>query len=84
MSETLEALMRDYKANFSQEVRDLAETFCGSTTRLSVAGEPEPRQLTADFLRQARAHGIDREVLSQAVALYSRIEALAEARARGG
>ncbi|RZL91391.1 MAG: hypothetical protein EOP76_13750 [Variovorax sp.] len=76
--------MSDYRANYSQEVRDLAETFCGSTTRLSVQGETAPRPLTAEFLRQADAHGIDGEVLARAVAHYTRIEALAEERARRG
>ena len=84
MPETLEALMQDYKRNYSQEVRDLAETFCGSTTRLSVGAEREPRQLTEEFRRKAHAHGIQVEVLSQAVAHYSQIEELAEARARQG
>jgi hypothetical protein len=84
MAETLEVLMRDYRSNYSQEVRDLAETLCGSTTRLSTAGEQRPRAPTAELHRQAHLHGIDVEVLSRAVAHYSEIEALAEARARHG
>lgn len=71
--------MQDYQSTYSQEVRDLAETFCSSTTRLSAGEAREPRALPADIREEALAHSIDIGVLSQAIAAYSQIEALAEA-----
>ncbi|RYH50419.1 MAG: hypothetical protein EON54_15575 [Alcaligenaceae bacterium] len=79
MTETLDSLMRAYKETFAQEVRDLAETFCGATTRLGSATRIEARPLTPAITAAARARGISVETLAQAVEQYVRIEALAEA-----
>lgn len=78
MEPTLEELLRAYKTDFPQEVRDLAETFCNATTRLANAPANAPRALTDEMRHRAAAHGIRDEDLAAAVAQYTRIEALAE------
>ncbi|RYE74978.1 MAG: hypothetical protein EOO80_16105 [Oxalobacteraceae bacterium] len=78
-SKTLEQLMADYAAGYSQEVRDLAETLCASTTRLAVHGEAV-RPSLHDVRRTALERGIDEAELVRAVNDYAQIETAAEAR----
>lgn len=76
---TLEQMMADYAARYSQEVRDLAETLCASTTRLAVQGEAM-RPSLPDVRRTALERNIDEAELAGAVHDYAQIETAAEAR----
>ncbi len=82
MQETLEDLLTTYQTEFPQQVRDLAETFSVSTTRVVQAPRDAPPRLTNEFRLRAKEHGISEEDLAAAIAMYSRIEALAEANHR--
>ena len=84
MTSPLESLMFDYRSTFAQEVRDLAETFCGATTRLGNRQNIESRPLTPAIREAARSRGIAAEELARAVDQYTRIEALAEEAYRRG
>ncbi|WP_371435072.1 hypothetical protein [Polaromonas sp.] len=78
MQENISDLLRSYHADFSQQVRELAETFCFHTTRLGQAPPEAPHELTEEFRFRAKAHGVSEPDLKAAVARYVRIEALAE------
>ena len=85
MELTLAEQFDAYRAKYSEQVRDLAETFCANTTRLSVGAEAV--QVSPEDVRlMARRHEVDYDTLSAAVADYAAFELRAEAehRRRGG
>lgn len=79
---TLEQRMSAYLADYPQDVRDLAETFCSATTRLKGQQGRTTPELSADIRSTAMARGIPVDVLRSAVDAFSRIEAEAEAQHR--
>ena len=82
MDTSFQELLSSYVARYPQEVRDLAETFCASTTRLSHHMVTQPMALTADVKAQALQRGLSVELLADAVADYSAIETRAESMQR--
>ena|ERR1700712_799702 len=82
---SIERLLEDYAARYSQQVRDLAETFSAATTRLGNARGDPSAALADDVRASARKHGVDPESLLAAVADYAVIESRSEAlhRSRG-
>lgn len=78
MEPTFEAMLASYVERYPQEVRDLAETFCATTTRLGHHMATQPLALTADARAQALSRGVDVDLLAGAVADYSIIEMRAE------
>lgn len=83
MDTSFQDLLSSYVARYPQEVRDLAETFCASTTRLSHhAATPQPTTLTADARARALERGVNVELLASAIADYSAIEMRAESMQR--
>ena len=81
MDTSFQELLSAYVARYPQEVRDLAETFCASTTRLG-HHMVTPMALTADVKAQALQRGLSVELLAGAVADYSAIEMRAESMQR--
>lgn len=85
MKHTAAEQFRLFQEKYSQQVRDLAETCCASTTRLSTGARTG--QVSLDELRAlALRHGVDLDALTAAVADYAAFETQAEAehRLRGG
>ena len=78
MERSFEELLASYVERYPQKVRDLAETFCASTTRLGHHMATQPMALTAEARAQARERGVDVDLLAGAVAEYSVIEMRAE------
>ncbi|MDB5829285.1 MAG: hypothetical protein JWQ73_3505 [Variovorax sp.] len=77
MNNDLEKLMRDYTLRYTQQVRDVVETFSSSTTRLgNVRGTPAMSEVGVRAI--ALKHDIDAEALISAVIDYAEIEALSE------
>lgn len=72
---------RLYQAKYPQQVRDIAETCCASTTRLSTGARTA--QVSLDELRAlALRHGVDIDALTAAVADYAAFEEQAETEQR--
>lgn len=82
MEPSFQELLARYVERYPQEVRDLAETFCASTTRLGHHMVTQPTALTAEARAQALDRGVSVELLANAVADYSAIEMRAEAMQR--
>ncbi len=78
MQDAITELLAVYTAEYPQNVRDVAETLCGSTTRLPGRNSIVSRLLNDSLRQTARKHGIDAETLAAAVAAYSEIEERAE------
>lgn len=78
MDTSFQELLSSYVERYPQEVRDLAETFCASTTRLGHHMVTQPMALTGEVKAQALQRGLDVELVANAVADYSAIEARAE------
>ncbi|MEP6720734.1 MAG: hypothetical protein ABJA77_04775 [Variovorax sp.] len=84
MAPTIELLIAAYTRNYPQQVRDLTEALCASTTQLARPGVPRPQILGEDVRQSAAKHGIDPETLTAAIADYSDIEAQAAEMHRRG
>jgi hypothetical protein len=83
---SIEQLLEGYAARYTQQIRDLAETFSAATTRLGSA-QGDPSTALADDVRAgARKHRVDADLLLAAVADYAVIESRSEAlhRSRAG
>lgn len=78
MQDAITELLAVYTAKYPQNVRDVAETLCGSTTRLPGRKSILTRLLNDSLRETARKHGIEAETLAAAVAAYSEIEERAE------
>jgi hypothetical protein len=73
MEQALADQIERYRAQYSQAIRDLAETYCSSTTRLQAAGAP---LATPDALMLiANRHEVDVKLLHAAIGEYSQIDA---------
>lgn len=73
MEEALADRLERYRAQYPQAIRDLAETFCSSTTRSQAAGAP---LATPDALMLiANRHEVDAKLLHAAIGEYSQIDA---------
>jgi len=73
MEQGLADRLERYRAQYPEQVRGLAETFCSATTRLSAAGAPSA---TPEAVRPvADRHGVDVNQLLAAITEYSQIEA---------
>lgn len=77
MKSKIEELMQAYARRYTQEVRDVAETFSSGTTRLSNA-PTMPAMSAAGVRAIAVQHNIDADTLISAVIDYAAIEALSE------
>lgn len=77
MTSDIEKLMHGYAARYTQQVRDVVETFASSTTRLGNA-QVMPAMSAAGVEAIAVKHNVDAETLMSAIIDYAAIEALSE------
>ena len=82
MNPSFDDLLSAYVGEYPQTVRDVAETFCASTTRLGGHAAIPMQPPMAEIRRCALAKGIDADMLGAAVAAYARVESSAEAMQR--
>jgi len=72
MEEALVDRLERYRAQYPQAIRDVAETFCASTTRLQAAGAP---LATPDaVILIANRHAVDAKLLHAAIGEYAQID----------
>jgi hypothetical protein len=73
MEEALADRLERYRAQYPPAIRDLAETFCSSTTRSQGAGAP---LATPDAVMLiANRHKVDAKLLHAAIGEFSQIDA---------
>ena len=73
MEQALADQLERYRSQYPQAIRDLAETYCSSTTRLGAAGAPVATPDAVMLI--ANRHEVDAKLLGAAIAEYSQIDA---------
>ncbi len=74
MEHTISELLETYTSRYPEHLRDVAQAYCGATTRLGSIGGAALQVSREDVRTIAQDQGVDIDALRSAIADYSTIE----------